>query len=159
MKKLSAKIKEATYENVFVECPYCKKENIYNRVSDLGTIMPISMDVFCEHCKKMFWMTGDLAPYARYRWFMYPLHRLKNNKSYGLYILALCQACEIFMSQAIINKLFDKNAKYRDEEGRFCEKDASGAIINVGAEAYNKVVEEFYENTLTSVVRLTDLYI
>jgi hypothetical protein len=138
MKKLSSRIKEATYENIFVDCPYCHKECIFNRVSDLDTIMPISgKDLECEYCKKIFWALSDRATSAKYRWFLDDLPLLKRNKRYGLYIFALCQSCEIFMHQAIINKLIDTNPVYRDSEGYFCGKNKAGA------DTYNEIYEEF----------------
>jgi hypothetical protein len=102
MEKLSSQIKNGTYENIFVDCPYCKQELIFNRVSDLKTIMPISGIILeCENCKKEFWTYGDSVTSSKYRWFLDDLTILSKNKNYGLYILVLCQACEIFMHQEL----------------------------------------------------------
>lgn len=149
MGKLSAHIKEATYENIFVDCPYdCHKELIFNRISDLGTIMPISGQNFkCEHCKKIFWASGDLVRSAKYRWFLSDLPLLKRDKRYGLYIFVLCQSCEIFMHQAIINKLIDTNPEYRDGEGYFCGNNKAGS------DAYNEIYEDFCNKTISNITQ------
>jgi len=145
MKKLSSQI-EGTYENIFVNCPYCKKELIFNRVSDLHTIEAIDgKDLKCEHCKKIFWATGDRITCAKYRWFLEDLPILKKQKRYGQYIFSLHQACEIFMHQAIINKMIDTNTAYRTEEGYFCGKNKSGT------EAYNKIYEEFCNKKISEI--------
>jgi len=108
--------------------------------------MPISgKDLKCEDCKKDFWVTGDLVTSAKYRWFLDDLPFLKHNKKYGLYILALCQTCEMFMHQAIINKLIDKNEDYRDEEGHFYYKNL------IGADAYNKAYDEFSNKKISEI--------
>lgn len=120
MKK--AKIKEANYENIYVDCPYCYKELIFNRISDLKSIMPITRkELKCQNkdCGRVFIVFGDRVTSSRYRWFLDDLDSLKNQKKYGLYVIALCQACEMFMHQAIINKLIDANPIYRDEDGYF----------------------------------------
>lgn len=113
MLKTSTKIKLSTYENIIVDCPYCRNECIFNRISDLKIIMPIAgRDLKCDDCKRNFWVSGDLIISAKYRWFLDDLHLLRKNKNYGLYILVLCQALEIFTHQALINKLIDKNTDY-----------------------------------------------
>ena len=146
MNKTSTEIKSATYENIIVDCPHCSQECIFNRVSDLKTIMPISGTTLkCENCEKEFWTSGDLVTSAKYRWFLDDLPILSKNKNYGLYILALCQACEIFMHQAIINKVLDKNTDYRDEEGHFYHQDL------VGADAYNKACDEFSDKKISEI--------
>jgi hypothetical protein len=147
MEKLSSKIKEATYENIVVDCPYdCHKELIFNRISDLHTIMPISgQNLRCEHCKKTFWVSGDLVS-AKYKWFLSDLYLLKREKRYGLYIFALCQSCEVFMHQAIINKLIDTNPAYRDDEGRFCCNN------EVGADAYSKIHKAFHDKKISEII-------
>lgn len=148
MKKLSSQIKEATYENIFVDCPYCHKECIFNRVSDLHTIMPISgSDLKCEQCEKIFWTLGDRVTSAKYRWFLDDLPLLRKNKFYGLYILALCQSCETFMHQAIINKLINTNPVYRDSEGYFCGKNKAGADAD-----YNEIYEEFCNKKFNEII-------
>lgn len=148
MRKITAQIKEATYENVVVDCPKCKIECIFNRVSDLKSIMPISgQNLKCETCETTFWATGDLVTAAKYRWFIDDLPILMKSKKYGLYILALCQACEAFMHQAIINKLIDYNTDYRDQEGHFSHNK------QVGAEAYNQIYEEFCNSKISDITK------
>ncbi len=147
MKKLSASIKIGTYENIFVDCPNCQKELIFNRISDLKTIMPIDgQKLKCEHCEKLFWASGDQAPSAKYRWFLGDLPFLKRNKRYGLYIFTLCQSCEIFMQEAIINKLIDTNPEYRDDEGHFCYND------KIGADAYNEIYKTFHNTKISEII-------
>src|SRR5665648_82361 len=119
MANLSVRIKEATYENIFVDCPHCHKECVFNRNSDLKTMEPISGQEFtCDNCKKVFWASSDRAAPAKYRWFLEELSFLRINKRYSLYALTLCQTLEMFFYQAIINKMFDRNTEFRDEEGR-----------------------------------------
>ena len=102
--------------------------------------MPIDgHELQCQYCKNIFLANGDTIA-AKYEWFLDDLNILKENKRYGLYILALCQACEIFMNQAIVNKLIDKNPKYRDNQGCFSEE-------------YNKVREEFDKKTCGDISR------
>ena len=138
MQRLSSEIKKGTYENIFVDCPNCHKELIFNRISDLKTIMPISgQELICEYCQYAFWANGDRVTSAKYRWFLEDLPILKKQKRYGLCIFSLCQACETFMHQAIINKLIDKNTDCRDQDGHFWDKN------KVGAEAYNQIYDEF----------------
>ena len=151
MEILSSKIKKGTYENIFVDCPYCDKECIFNRISDLKTINPIAgQDLKCEYCKKIFWASCDRVTVAKYKWFLADLSLLKKNKNYGLYILALCQACEIFMHQAIINKLIDTNPEYRNEEGYFYHHN------KICADAYNEIYNSFCEISLKDITKLDD---
>ncbi|MCL6094056.1 MAG: hypothetical protein M1340_09590 [Actinobacteria bacterium] len=118
MVKPSAKIKESGYENIHVTCPCCQQRNIVNRATDLDTAMPVSgMDLICEYCHEEFWISGDRASMAKYKWFLEELSFLKINKKYSLYILTLCQTLEIFFFEAIVNKKFDKNTYFRDESG------------------------------------------
>lgn len=35
MRNLYAREIASNYENIIAECPYCKSENIFNRVSDI----------------------------------------------------------------------------------------------------------------------------
>jgi len=148
MQKLSSRIKEGTYENIFVDCPYCQKELIFNRLSDLQTIEAISgKDLKCENCEKIFWATSDRVTFAKYRWFLEDLPILKKQKRYGLYIFSLCQACETFMHQAIINKLIDTNPAYRDEEGYFCGKNKADA------EDYNEIYREFCNKEISEITK------
>lgn len=147
MRKLSSKIKKGTYENIFVDCPYCRTECIFNRISDLETIMPITgQDLECEYCGKIFSACCDRVRSAKYEWFWDELPLLKKSKSYGLYIFALCQACEMFMHQAIINKLIDTDPAYRNDEGRFYGNN------KVGVDAYNEIYQCFCDKPLKEII-------
>jgi hypothetical protein len=148
MKNLSSRIKGATYENILVDCPYCHNECIFNRVSDLRTVMPISgKDLKCEHCETIFWALGDKVTSAKYRWFLDDLPLLKRNKRYGLYVFALCQSCETFIHQAIINKLIDRNPVYRDGQGYFCGNNKAGV------DAYNEIYKDFCNKRIGNITQ------
>ncbi|MCK4576380.1 hypothetical protein KAU34_08230 [candidate division WOR-3 bacterium] len=44
---------KATYENYEVACPICKKWNVFNRITDIGSIGISSGKVVkCLHCRK-----------------------------------------------------------------------------------------------------------
>ena len=119
---MDAEIKIAGYENIYVDCPYlyCKKENIFNRISDLHNNDCISRldNIKCQFCGQDFSIIGDTITNAKFRWFMDELPIFKKRKEYRLYILNLCQGIECFFSQAIINKLIDRNSDLRDEAGK-----------------------------------------
>ncbi|MCK4891109.1 MAG: hypothetical protein KAS78_00425, partial [Candidatus Pacebacteria bacterium] len=119
---MDAEIKIAGYENIYVDCPYlyCKKENIFNRISDLHNNDCISRldNIKCQFCGQDFSIIGDTITNAKFRWFMDELPIFKKRKEYRLYILNLCQGIECFFSQAIINKLIYRNSDLRDEAGK-----------------------------------------
>ena len=57
-----AERKRTSYENFAAECPWCRRENIFNRASDLKTFEPITgRDVSClsAACGKPFRILGD----------------------------------------------------------------------------------------------------
>ena len=116
---MDTEIKIAGYENIYVDCPYCKKENIFNRISDLqnNNCMSRLDDIKCQSCGQDFSILGDAITNAKFRWFIDELPIFKKRKEYRLYILNLCQGIECFFSQAIINKLIDRNFGLRDETG------------------------------------------
>ena len=116
---MDTEIKIAGYENIYVDCPYCKKENIFNRISDLqnNNCMSRLDDIKCQFCGQDFSILGDAITNAKFRWFIDELPIFKKRKEYRLYILNLCQGIECFFSQAIINKLIDRNFGLRDETG------------------------------------------
>jgi len=102
--------------------------------------MPVDgQELKCQYCPRTFLANRDRLA-ARYEWFLDDLKTLRETKRYGLFILALCQACEIFMDQAIINQLIDKNPKYRNGEGCFSEE-------------YNRIREEFNEKKCGDISR------
>lgn len=122
---MDSPIKKAGYENIYVDCPHCEQENTYNRISDLSTVEPIDrMDnIECEHCKRDYSIFRDEIQEAKYKWFLVETEILKQRKNYMLYVLYLCQACETFFEQAIINKKLDRNKKLRYGDGHLnCQK-------------------------------------
>lgn len=95
-----ARNKHATYENFIAECPWCKKENIFNRASDLRTFEPIAgRDVLCqsENCRKAFRITGDSVNCA-HEMLIFDCYELLDRKHYMNCILSLAQAYEVFFS-------------------------------------------------------------
>ena len=116
---MDAPIKKAGYENIYVDCPCCNKENIYNRINDLGTTEAIARknNMVCQFCGAVFSILSDTVKRAKYRWFLDEIHILKERKNYMLYILYLCQACEAFFEQAIFNIKLDRDKKIKDSAG------------------------------------------
>lgn len=111
---MDADIKIGGYENIYVDCPFCGKENIYNRISDnVGDDISFKKNISCQYCLEPFSISGDEVVFGRWNWLINDLDRLKKNKEYRLYILNLCQACENFFMQAITNKLVDRNPEIR----------------------------------------------
>ena len=134
MEIINSEIKIAGYENIYVDCPYCKKENIFNRVSDLKTNRCIvSLNVICQFCKKEFHISNDKLMFPEFLSFLDELEVLKKQKNYRLYILTLCQGIECFLEQAIINKILDRNSNLRDEDGK------------IDIKKYNKELKELYD--------------
>jgi hypothetical protein len=93
---------KATYENIFVECPSCGRENIFNRASDLkGVLHSIDyLEVSClfADCGRSFYLSGDVANSA-YEMLIYDCYDLLERKHYSYCILNLAQAFEAFFSQ------------------------------------------------------------
>jgi len=114
-----ARIKVSGYENIYVYCPHCGEENIFNRKSDLKTNLPIlrKNSLKCQICGKGFDILSDTVKMGMFEWFFDELEYLKKNKQYRLCIINLCQGIEYFFKTAIINKLIDKNLDLRDENG------------------------------------------
>lgn len=114
-------IKTAGYENIYFDCPTCRKQNVLNRASDIGNHRPISYldGVVCSNpkCGQVMSINSDKVVKAAYRWFLDELYIFIARKEYRSYILNLCQAFESFFFQAIVNKELDRNPKLRDEEG------------------------------------------
>ena len=99
-----ARRKRTNYENFIAECPYCGKENIFNRISDLQTIQPITfMEVKCFECNKEFNINGDKITES-YEYLIYDCCELLRTKRYMYCIFNLCQACEAFLLKAIETK-------------------------------------------------------
>jgi len=135
---MDAKIKTAGYENIYIDCPCCKHENVFNRISDLegNNCIDRLNGIVCQSCERQFSILGDRVTTAKFRWFLDELPIFKKRKEYRLYILNLCQGVECFFSQAIINKLIDRDPNLRDDEGH----------IIIGQ--YNKAREELDKKTV-----------
>jgi hypothetical protein len=137
---MDIQIKTAGYENIYLDCPFCSTENILNRVSDLDGNNTVSRldGVLCEKCGKSFDIVGDRVALAKYKWFINELDILKEKKMYRSYALNLCQGLEAFFYQAIINKKFDRNPDFRNEDNRIIlEK------YNNEGKKYDKDIEEW----------------
>lgn len=94
------KIKQASYENIVVECPWCSRENIFNRASDLRTFRRITgLNVSCQNvnCGKSFRMVSDSVNNPHEMLIFY-CHELLERKHYMNCILTLAQAYEMFFS-------------------------------------------------------------
>jgi transposase-like protein len=139
MKNIDTDIKIAGYENIYVDCPYCKYENIFNRVSDLdgkGDDISRLDNIVCQSCGGQFSILSDTITTAKYQWFINELPIYKKQKQYRLYILNLCQAIECFFELAIINQVVDRNSNLRDERG--CIK----------SDQYNKAIKDINQKTV-----------
>lgn len=100
-------IENPDYENVYAKCPYCKRYNTYNRISDLKETSPIGdKNVKCEYydCLKEYRITGDLVA-MKYRMLIYDCEFLIENKRYMYCILNLAQAYEVFFHTYLLTKL------------------------------------------------------
>lgn len=103
------------YENIYVDCPLCKKENILNRISDLNTIQPISrLEISCFFCKESFLIGGDRVS-SQWGWFIDERHLLREKKEYRMFVLSLCQGCECFFEAGIVNLVGDRDISEDDE--------------------------------------------
>ena len=95
-----ARNKQTSYENLVAECPWCGKENIINRASDLGTLEPIAgLDVSCQSddCGKKFRIIGDSVNNP-HEMLIFDCYELLERKHYMNCILSLSQAYEVFFS-------------------------------------------------------------
>lgn len=89
-----------SYENFVAECPWCNKENIFNRASDLRTFKPIEgRDVSCQstNCRKPFRIAGDEINNP-HEMLIFDCYELLAQKHYMNCILSLAQAYEVFFS-------------------------------------------------------------
>ena len=115
-----ARAKQASYENIIVECPWCGKENIFNRASDLHTFEPIAgLDVSCQNveCGKPFRIVGDSVNNP-HEMLILDCYELLERKHYMNSILTLTQAYEVFFSLFLRVELLYKpfaHDKRRDE--------------------------------------------
>lgn len=95
-----AKDKCPGYENFVAICPWCNRESIFNRASDLCTFEPIDgRNVSCQNidCSKSFRITGDLINNA-HEMLILDCFELIERKHYMSCILNLTQAYEVFFS-------------------------------------------------------------
>jgi hypothetical protein len=95
-----AKKKYASYENFVAECPWCCKEIIFNRASDLRTFEPIGgRDVLClsTDCRQPFRIVGDVIN-SPHEMLIFDCYELVERKHYMNCILSLAQAYEVFFS-------------------------------------------------------------
>lgn len=93
-----ARATRTSYENFATVCPWCRKENIFSRASDLGTFKPIlGRDVSClsPDCGKPFRIIGDVVSSA-HEMLVFDCHELLDGKHYMNCILSLAQAYEVF---------------------------------------------------------------
>lgn len=94
-----------TYENYEVACPICGKRNIFNRITDIGSIgAACGKAVKCLHCKRDFLIIGDNVD-EKYEYFLSDCEDLIKQKKYMFCIINLCQACEAFLMKCIDIKL------------------------------------------------------
>ncbi|HUI29693.1 MAG TPA: hypothetical protein VLX91_05715 [Candidatus Acidoferrales bacterium] len=92
--------KSSTYENFYVDCPYCGFPNTFNRATDFQSFEPIArLQVTCQKadCAKSFFIGGDLVNPA-WQMLIVDCHALKSQKHYAYCILNLAQAFEVYLS-------------------------------------------------------------
>src|SRR3989304_2565013 len=107
MRNLYARKITSNYENIIAECPCCKSENIFNRVSDIKTVEPIDfkeVKCFKSKCRQKFNINRDLTN-ERYEYLIFDCKGLLKMKRYMYCIINLCQACEAFFMKGIEIKL------------------------------------------------------
>jgi hypothetical protein len=95
-----ARNKRPSYENFVAECPWCGKESIFNRASDLGTFEPIAgRDVSCQSadCSKPFRIVGDSVNSA-HQMLISDCYGLLERKHYMNCVLTPTLAYEVFFS-------------------------------------------------------------
>lgn len=87
-----------SHQNFYARCPWCKYENVFNRVSDLEDIELIAYkEVHCQKCEEPFAINNDSVNSA-YEMLIFDCYRLKREKRYIYCILNLAQAFEVFFS-------------------------------------------------------------
>ena len=93
-------VKEAGYENLVVDCPWCRCESVFNRASDLHTFEHIGgLDTQClnEKCEKPFRIVSDSVN-ERHEKLIFDCYYLLKRKQYMHCILNLAKAHEMFFS-------------------------------------------------------------
>ena len=89
-----------SYENFVAECPWCRRESIFNRASDLKTFELIAgRDVSCLNaaCGKLFRILGDSVN-SPHEMLIFDCYELLDRKHYMNAVLSLAQAYETFFS-------------------------------------------------------------
>jgi len=108
---------KSTYENFIAVCPHCQYKNIFNRVTDLNDVHPISYkEVRCssENCKRNFNINGDLISPV-YKKLIFDCYSLMKEKRYSYCILNLAQSFEVFFSLYLrVELLYKPFATERD---------------------------------------------
>jgi hypothetical protein len=111
--------KRTSYENFVAECPWCGKESIFNRASDLISFEPIAgCNVSClsADCGKPFRIGGDSVNSA-HETLIFDCHELIEHKHYMNCILSLAQAYEVFFSLFFrVELLYKPFAEDSDQE-------------------------------------------
>lgn len=95
-----AERKRSGYENFTADCPWCARENIFNRASDLQDFEPIAgRNVACQaaDCRKPFRIVGD-AVNGPHEMLIFDCYELIERKHYMNCVLSLAQAYEVFFS-------------------------------------------------------------
>jgi hypothetical protein len=135
------------YENFIAECPYCKKENIFNRASDLETFEPIAFkEVICFECKSKFNINMDLIN-EKHEYLIFDCYELLKLKRYIYCIINLCQACEAFFLKGIETKLLLEPWKEKVFERHFNVFNSLSAKLNekIKNYCYSKLLNIFFD--------------
>jgi len=106
----TVRIKRSSYENVYVQCPWCGRENIFNRATDLKDWDPIAFrTVSClnQPCGKSFNINGDSVNSAP-EMFVFDSCELLQAKHYMNCILTLTQAYELLFNLFLVVELLYK---------------------------------------------------
>ena len=93
-----AEKKRTSYENIAACCPWCGKESVFNRATDLKDVAPIAFrTVACRNpsCGKAFNINGDSVNSA-HEMLVFDCHELLEAKHYMSCVLTLAQAFEVF---------------------------------------------------------------
>jgi hypothetical protein len=135
-----------TYENFEADCPYCKRRNIFNRASDLGTFALIpgrNINCLYDDCSKKFRISGDLINGA---WEMMfgECYELLDRKHYMNCILTVAQIYEIFFATFLRAQLLYKPYVF--------EGDVPPQVINNLNEKLRKKTKKFAYEDMRNIV-------
>jgi len=136
-----AKNRRTSYENFVAECPYCRKDSIFNRASDLHTFEPIAgLDVTCQSddCQKPFRIVGDSVNSA-HEMLIFDCYELIEAKHYMACILNLAQAYEVFFSLFFrVEFLYKPFARDPDQEMRDLNQLSTDLQQQVGEYSFSR---------------------